>query len=211
MAVLGLTKLEALNKILTTINEPRVTVLPSGDSPVDTTSIIADAENWLDMENTRLQTYGWPENTDYDKEITPSGASFHINVDEGNLPTSTIAIWSADPDPNRVYVLRGSSVYDQKNKSYNFGSADTVKLDVVEELTFGALSPRLKNLVIQTTMMTFQRYKQGSQIVDQWLREERSWAELSANRQRDPRSIVGFQNVTAMLPEFSAASQESRR
>jgi len=211
MAVLGLTKLESLNQILSTINEPRVTVLPSADSPVDTTSVIADAENWLDMENTRLQSYGWPENTDYDKEITPSGSSFEINVSQANIASTTIAVWSADPDPNKVYVLRGDAVYDQKNRSLNFGSADKVKLDVVEELAFESCSPRLKTLITQTAMMTFQRYKQGSQIVDQWLREERSWAELSANRQRDPRATVGFQNTTAMLPEFSSASQEARR
>ena len=72
MATLGLSKLDAVNQILEAGGLSRVAALDS--SGASGTSEQADAEFFLDRENTRIQTLGWPENTNLAKKYTPAGA-----------------------------------------------------------------------------------------------------------------------------------------
>lgn len=97
MASNGMTKLDAVNMVLSGINEYRVTALDTNG-----TSVQADAERYIDDSTRYFCAMGWPCNTRRSVAYTPSGGSFEVTV-----PASVIRIRGAGPSQHRNLVIRG--------------------------------------------------------------------------------------------------------
>ena len=123
MANLGLSKLGAVNRIIYSANERPVAALDT-----DGASIQSDAERFLDDFNVVVQSYGWPENTHFFEEFTPSGGTITV-------PSDTLALWSSGKNEYRTLVLNGDRVYDADTFSFNVGTA-ALTFDRVRLLSF---------------------------------------------------------------------------
>lgn len=93
MASNGMTKLDAVNMVLSGINEYRVTSLDTGG-----TSVQSDAERYLDDSTRYFCAMGWPCNTRRSAAFTPANPSLEVT-----LPTSpaVLRIRGAGPDQHR--------------------------------------------------------------------------------------------------------------
>ena len=166
MAIIGMTKLDAVNACLMAIGEYRVTVLdPTG------TSIQSDAERVVDESTRYFCAMGWPCNTRRSVAATPSGASNTIVITT-NIPTGTIRVKSAGPSQHRNLVLRGDTIFDSDNGTTNFGSAAVVYFDIAELLDFEDLEPILKEEVALHASQRFARRRSGSQLTDAYISQE---------------------------------------
>lgn len=147
MAVLGLTKLEAVNRILRTYQTLPVSALDTGG-----TSIQAQAEQVLDEVSTQYQARGLDENTQFNKSYTANGSGI-VTVASGVLAVS---------HRNYRVTLRGDSVFNLTTYTDNWGASAVVILDVVEEIAFESLSPGTKEAICKEAEMQFQIRYRGS-------------------------------------------------
>lgn len=159
MAVLGLTKLEAVNRILRVINEWPVSALDTGGA-----SIQGRAEQVLDEMNTAFQAAGLEENTIYNKSYTADGSG-NVTVAAGVLNVSHL---------NRRVALRGDQVYNLSDNTANWGAGATVLLNVVEEIAFESLPPATKEVVCREAEIQFQQRWRGSPQQNQYLMVDRA-------------------------------------
>lgn len=75
-----MTPLEAVNKILRTIGEPKASALDTGG-----TSIEAEAEEFLDDANTEIQGRGWMTNTTRDYELKLATVTIEVSGGSGSF------------------------------------------------------------------------------------------------------------------------------
>ena len=164
MASNGMTKLDAVNMVLSGINEYRVTSLDTGG-----TSVHADAERYVDDSTRYFCAMGWPCNTRRAAALTPDPASLIVT-----LPTNpaVLRIRGAGPDQHRNLVIRGTTVYDADRGTNVMLSAGPVYLDIAELLTFEDIDPMLKELVAKHAQQQFARRFSSSQIADAFISQE---------------------------------------
>jgi len=186
----SMTKLEAVNEIVETIGEHPAASEPSGTG----TSIYDRARNFLDRENTFVQAWGWPENTLVAQaktavvsSLTPS--NFYIV-----LGSTVLQAKAAGADAHRSLVLRTDSVdgndsaastpklFDANEGTFNFASAVTVFVDLVEELAFETCSPLLQQAIVDQAKVKFQRRYQGSPGAEAGLVQEAAVSDIRAPR-----------------------------
>lgn len=170
MATLGLSKLDAVNRLLWSINERPVSALQTGGSAIE-----SDAERFLDDTNQSIQSHGWPENTNFYEPFTPTGAGL-INV-----PSDTLVIRSTGANEYRTLVLQGDAVYDMDRFTLNLGT-DLLYFDRIRLLGFVDCSPKLKELITTTAMVYFQQRVRGSATQDAMLQQARALADIMADR-----------------------------
>ena len=165
MADLGLTKLQAVNQMLFDLDgEPPVSALdPSG------ASIEAEAEAALDYVNEIVQARGWPDNTNFAAELTSSGSSSAETI---QVPSDTLAIKGVSPHQYADITLQGDLVYDNRRQTTIFPDSTTINLDIIREVTYVDVTPKLKHLILQVAKQYFVRRKKGDPQMDEWLAEE---------------------------------------
>lgn len=169
MAVLGITRLDAVNSCLMAINEYRVDALDTNG-----TSIQADAERVVNESTRYFCAIGWPCNTRKCVAITTTivGTEDIVRAGFGGLPTNTLRIQGAGPNKNRNFVLRGDTLYDADKGTQDFIAPTTIFLDIAELLDFENCDPILKEEIAQHAAQRFARRKIGSQVTDAYLSQE---------------------------------------
>lgn len=169
MASNGMTKLDAVNMVLSGINEYRVTSLDTGG-----TSVQSDAERYVDESTRYFCAMGWPCNTRRAAALAPDQASLIIT-----LPTSpaVLRIRGAGPDQHRNLVIRGTTVYDADRGTNVMLNGGAVYLDIAELLVFEDLDPMLKELVAKHAQQQFARRFSSSQLADAFITQELSIAD----------------------------------
>ena len=160
MAILGQTKLDAVNNCLTAINEYRVTALDTGNN-----SIQADAERVVDESTRYFCSIGYQCNTK--KCVTVTAIATVIE-----LPAATLRVKAAGSSSYRNLVLRGDNLYDADRGTATFGATEVVYLDIAELLAFEDCDPMLKEIIAQHAAQRFARRKIGSQVADAYLSQE---------------------------------------
>lgn len=190
MPTLGLTKLNAVNRMLYAVNERPVPSLTPGGSTIE-----ADAERFLDDYNDVVQTYGWPENTRFFEDITSDGTGI-ITV-----PSDTLKIWPSGRNEYRTIVLQSDQLVDQNNNTTNFGANVMIQFDRVRRMGFENTSPSLKELILTTAMCYFQQRIRGSMTMDAMIQQERALAEMMAdrNQSRLARRPINLQPIIATM------------
>lgn len=160
----GMTKLDAVNMVLSGINEYRVGALDTGG-----TSVQADAERYVDDSTRFFCAMGWPCNTRRSAAFTPSNPSLEVT-----LPTSpaVLRIRGAGPDQHRNLVIRGTKVYDSDRGTTVMTSLSPIYLDIAELLDFEDLDPMLKEQVAKHAQQQFARRFSSSQLADAFISQE---------------------------------------
>lgn len=187
MAELGITKLEAINEMLAAIEELPVSALDTGGA-----SIAAMAERHLDRENQRVQMEGYEDNTDLCRGVVANGSGEIV------AESTWLAVQGAGPTQHRNLTLRNGYVWDLDNHTQTVTTAGaTFYLNIIRQLTWTEMSPRLKNAVLARAIRVFQRRQKGDPQADMMLAEESAMAALVADR---PAARKGFADTP--LPKF---------
>lgn len=171
-------RLQAVNEMLEAIGDPPVDVLDPGGSSAE-----GQAEAILGRETRRVlgegpsDLGGWVCNTLYRKRYTPDGNG-HISLPD----VTTIKVrenrygW-----PSRPIVIRGERAYDMENDTDVF--TEDIFLDVVQDLSFDELPPKLADYVTMHSAWVFQRAMKRGSADEQLVRERVSLARLAAHQE----------------------------
>lgn len=198
MAILGYTKLEAVNQMLRAVNLPPVSALdPGGDSEE------GEAEAVLDLVSRQVQGEGWPENTEQFKTYAAGGAV--------TVGSDVLRVRGSGPDAHRNLVLNGDDLYDADKGSATITATrgSTVFLEVVRNLSFEDCSPTLKDKIVADAMLTFQQRKQGESR-EATLTREAVLADIRAQRLR-PNIPSQPPNTQPVLPSVVGATTGNER
>jgi hypothetical protein len=159
------TKLEAVNIMLSTIGESPVNSLSSGLVDAEL------AETILNSVSKTVQSDGWNFNREYDYSITPD------LVGEINLPNNILRADAAYEPYSKDLVQRGLKMYDKREHTFKIN--DTVKLDVVFELSFEDIPEVAKRYIIIKAARLFQDRVLGSDTLHSFTQEEEQQALFS--------------------------------
>lgn len=188
MAVLGFSKLEAVNLCLRAAGMGRIAALDPGGA-----SDGAIAEDVLNEISEQVQYEGLEENTVKCKVLTLDGSGKYV------LGSSTLRIIPAGKDSNRQLVIRGDDLYDADNDTDVIGTptTGTVHLTVITELSFEDLSPASKKFIARLAAVEFQRRKVGSPDKDAVLSSEAQRSETMVGKYAPPNNALRPVNVLA--------------
>lgn len=216
MATSGLQKLEAVNEMLECKNEARAAALDSSGSWPTLTygnSSAGLAEYMLDRVSRRMQSYGWPDNTNYGQRYTPSGSPFKVA-----LANTVLWLRGAGRDAYRNLTIRGVSgtsyIWDVDRRTNEYADATVIEVDEIVWLDFDNLQPRTKDVVAAAAAVIFQRRTRGSPEHDAYLGEERLIADLMADRIRlrmTPEPINPSPVLAALLQRGQQTRGENAR
>lgn len=156
------TRLEAINEMLLAIGEAPVNQL--GEEFEDSRI----AEKFLDAMNRRVQSRGWPFNSEY-------GYTLHSNNDGFiEVPGNCLKIDTGCSQ----YVQRGSRIYDRYNHTYSLEGS--LSVDMVVAIDFEELPQPARDFITIAAGRQFQQKVVGSQGLDGFAREDErlAWIEL---------------------------------
>ena len=150
------TTLDAVNSLLASIGEAPVTTITG-----NRTSDVALAVQKLTEVNVEVQTEGWDFNTDEDFPLVPDETG-EIKVGSDTLAID-VSKWSrTDVNP----VMRGSRLYDKKNRTYTF--TKKVLVDRIVALPFEDLPQAARWFVTVRAGRRFQQQTAGSAALDRF-------------------------------------------
>jgi hypothetical protein len=152
MPITTTTKLQAVNTMLATIGSAPVNTL-SGSNSADVTMAV----QVLDEVSLNVQSKGWHFNTEYGVVLTADPITSEIVV------ASNVML--VDPEPEDSIgidiVLRGTRLYDRKNRTYAFTKPVTAK--VIWALEWEDLPQAAKNYLMIRASRIFQDRVVGSE------------------------------------------------
>jgi hypothetical protein len=148
-----LTKLQAINEILTSVGETPALTLVTGAA--DTTA----AETVLDAETRKVLAKGWHFNTDEDFEIVPD-----VN---GRLavPADALSIDNTEETRSKYdLVERSGFLYDKTTHSNVIGAA--VKCRIVRDVAFADIPFHIQRVIVAQATRKYQQSYIGSAALD---------------------------------------------
>lgn len=153
-----LSKLDAVNIVLSGIGEDPVSSLSSGLPDAEA------AERALDAANREIQEKGWHCNTDEEVVLTPTTGN------EIKLPEDTLRVDSSGTSKDRDVVQRGNRLYDRDNQTFTFTENITCK--VITLLDFEDLPYALANFIAWTAAGKYEMQSLGSTAMSAWIQRE---------------------------------------
>ena len=174
----GMTIKDAINEMVETIGEYPLGA--SAATPDGTGASIYDrARQFLDREDKRMQSMGWPENTVMSKEFTAAGGAIGI-------ADTVLRVRAAGSSAHRNLIIRDDSgtqkLFDGNDDTFVFETTEKVYLDVVSKLDFIDLPPLLQDVVVAKSKLEFQRRIQGSPTTDAALMQDYAVAQAALDR-----------------------------
>lgn len=191
MAILGLTKLQAVNLILAPIGSDRVTALAStGSWPSKSyqTDPAGYAEELLDVVSNEVQSQGPYANTARNKKYTVASP--------GNITfaSTVVRVTPCGPNENDPIVLRADKAYDLRNDTDTFAAGDYF-FHVTSVLDYENLVPELKVLVARiATMRHYQMRGSNDPRMLNYLQEQVAQAYLNVKGINPPLNPVNPPN-----------------
>lgn len=179
MAVLGLTKLAAVNEIARARGEPPFSQLdPNG---AEGSSEQAEIERLLDTETRRvIEQEEWPECVSYGYALTAAGAIAGGNQ-KITVPPLTLWIRGVAPKQYSQVTLRGDRVWDMNRHTDDFPIGTTIYVDLARTIPFEELSPPLKDHIAALAAKLYAR-SVVNEPQREGLREDAAKHDLSARR-----------------------------
>lgn len=175
-----LTKLQAVNHMLSAVGEQTVLTYVEGASDV------ANATAVLDGETLAVLAIGWDCNTDDGVELQPDA--------DGHIAWPADALQCDPLDAGKRYVKRGEFLWDKDNLTDVFESP--VKVRVVRALDFEALPYPLQRRIMTQAAVRYQGAYVGSSALDRAAREDLMAADAQA---QDAESESDDYNVLANM------------
>lgn len=161
----GLTRIEAVNRILRAWGMARISTLDSSGSwPSLTygTSDAGEAESILDEVTAEVLTERWDHAmVDLHKTYTADGSGF-VDLDEGN--ENVLKVRGSGDYQAHALSIRSGRLYDNVNNTANFGNGATVTLDVIQNIAFENLDPALKSLAVNRAVEYARNYKMPDEL-----------------------------------------------
>lgn len=217
MAILAghMTKLQAVNDMLFSIQERPVSTLESGLPSA------SQAEDILDRESRRIQMYGWHANTLYNFEIAKNVAN------QFALPDNTLKVDTVDPRGTRLTQSVGYSAFvdasmrragddtkwllwDNMNNTEVWSDETTLTVELVQLLDFANLPVGLQMYVWTSAAHRFQQGAVGSAALNQFTEQDVIQAQADAFNEdmenRDANMISDNPHTAAIARRFNPMS-----
>lgn len=153
---MALTKLQAINEILTSVGETAALTLVAGAA--DTTN----AETILDAETQKVLARGWGFNTDEEFTLAKDG--------NGKVPIPTDALQLDPVDPTLDYVQRGGFLWNRATNTDVIGLAVICK--IVRSFAFVDCPYHVQRIIVSRAAQKYQRAYVGSPTLDGYAKEE---------------------------------------
>jgi hypothetical protein len=170
----GLTKLEAVNRILTESGQNYAAALDAsgaaGRSPQ------AVAERFLDYMTERYQFSGNADNVRPATEI--SATDIGAGVYKFLTPDNTLKVRGVFKDANKVYDIVDGYLFDRHAGTDTFSSGDKAYVELIVELTWDELSPGAKEAITAEATVRYQRHTGNSPQLDQQLMSDAASMDL---------------------------------
>jgi len=186
-ATLVMTKLDAVNQMLSSIGQSPINTL-SGTLPKDATKAILS----LDTVQREVLNAGWSFNTDNEYELTPDGN------DNILIPSNAMFV---DPTyGSKDYVMRWESgtakLYNRDD--HTFVIIEPVKCDIIWAYAFENVPQHARNYVYTRAARIFQTQIVGSQILFQYTAqiEADAWALFKRMEKRSKRYNINAYDPT---------------
>jgi hypothetical protein len=204
----GMTKLLAVNEISETVTPFHTGAVPSSSANPD---IYSKAMLFLDRESKRIQSQGWPENTENSETFT-ADASGAITV-----LSTILRVRASNSSAHRTFVIRhdataaeGSEqkLYDADNGTFEFGNLEVVFCDTVHLLSYENLPPLLQDVIVAKAKWEFQRRIGKNAQMDQALHQEYVQAEVALDRNQPDRQQPF--NVQPMIPGAAPQKEDKK-
>ena len=160
-----MTRLEAVNVLLSVIDEQPVNSIP--ESGVSDAVI---ANNILEEALQTVQEMSPRCSTDFDYPLYPEAPSGFIKV-----PANTLNI--EVPDNNKDIVMRGDRLYDRINRTYVF--KEKLPVNITWYLDYDQLPAHVRRYVTLKAARSFQRRYLGSDLHDKFTADEENAAWLN--------------------------------
>lgn len=157
------TELEAVNIMLSAIGEAPVNTLDDAG-----TYDLAFAKRILAEVDREVQSFGWRFNSDTDVDLAKDGNG-HINLPANLLRVRLKEVSGIEP------VIRGSQLYDRKNKTSVF-TLNLVAERVVYRLPFDDLPETARHYITARATRRFQDRVQGDHAQHQYTTEDETAA-----------------------------------
>jgi len=153
---MALTKLQAINEILTSVGETAMLTLVAGATDATNAEVILDAEA------RKLLARGWAFNTD--ERFTLA------NNSDGRVPVPADVLQIDATDPDLDYVQRGGFLWDRaRNTDLLWAPAEC---RVVRDLPFESCPYHIQRQIVARAAQKYQRSYVGSPQLDGFATEE---------------------------------------
>lgn len=180
-----MTKLQAVNQMLRSINEQPVSQLSSGQIDAE------QAESVLDEVSRRIQAEGWHANTRRNVELSKNADNHFavgvnaLSVDAVNPRGRRMTTTPAHTGFVNVMMKRSSDdtkwiLYDVDNDSETWTDLSTITVDIIEYLRFENLPPLLQSYVYKAAAHEFQKSQVASQVLWEFTSEDVEKAQIEA-------------------------------
>jgi len=179
MAILTahMTKLEAVNQMLRSINEQPVSQLASGEIDAER------AEDVLDETSRRIQAQGWLCNMRRNVKLTPNASNQFVvgqnvlSVDAANPRGRRMNTSPAHSGYVNVMLKRSADdtkwlLYDVDNDSETITDLTEINVEMVEFLSFSNLPPSLQVYIYKAAAHEFQKGSVASETLYQFTLED---------------------------------------
>lgn len=181
-----MTKLDAVNIVLSSQGEPSVNDIASGGVDAQIASDI------IDETTRRVIDKGWHWNREL-HTLSPDVDGYI------NLPANTSRVDTTGYDANLDVVQRGLRLYDRVNNTYTF--TNPIQLEIYVLLSWDELPNTAKLFITYSSAATFQKRMLSSDTLDKMLEKQvvDAWAELiradmevaDYNMVKDSWSVLG--------------------
>jgi len=164
----GSVKLDAINEIIETIDEPPASALDTGG-----TSEIADAERVLDRVLQRILAEGWTCNTIGSNTLSPSGGEITLS--------GVLRFERPDGGEDTNLTIRSGKLYNRKTGTFTFASSVTLR--TIMDLGIEVIPTSLRAYVVAASRAEFWRMKKQGE--DSPLLLQQLQAAMQAARRED--------------------------
>lgn len=149
------TELSAVNLMLAAIQTAPIS---SFADPVP--AEIVSARNLLEKVSVAVQTKGWHFNTEPDYVLTPDAINNFIDLGPSIVRVDLRTIATHD------VVVRGTRLYDRKNRTYVFPSGTDIKADVILLLPWLDMPQSARSYIALRAARKFQQSQVGDLELD---------------------------------------------
>lgn len=172
MALTMTSELDAVNIMLGTIGESPLNSLEAATGVVDAVT----ARAILSEVAVQVQEEGWHFNTEYEFELTPSMDTKEIFVPFNCIEADASAYDRSDVD----VAIRGTRLYDRKNKTFAF--EQPIKADLTLLLEFNELPQAARHYITVRAARVFQQRVVGSDTLGTFTEKDEARALRSMRR-----------------------------
>lgn len=198
MAVLGFSKLEAVQRMMASVGRGPPSSLDTGGA-----SDAGIAELCLDHWITQVQTEGYEANYRQGVEYTASGA--------GAITFSSTVLKIQCVAPGRYagrVVLKEDAAFCISENTANFGASTVLYFDIWEELTWDQCPPELKARILAAATIDFAaRLKQKAEL-DQLLNKQLADADRIINRPNVNLGVIPKNTAPGGIPAVNSGRSE---